>query len=167
MIHGCIKKIHSLFAKCSQKQETENVQCLVSRGQTFPSPEHLATRDYAVLGYKTVEYHMLQVYCGIPSTVTITTVLKTLADSTLTIPYIISLFSGPGLDKKHYSWTRFCVGITSLHTVTVYSSTNVVILFTQDGWTALHMAAQENKVDVVRLLLTKAKSLLNIQTKVY
>ena len=38
---------------------------------------------------------------------------------------------------------------------------------TQDGWTALHMAAQEGKVDVVRLLLTEAQTLVNIQTKVY
>ena len=38
---------------------------------------------------------------------------------------------------------------------------------TQDGWTALHMAAQEGKVDVVRLLLTEAQTLVNIQNKVY
>ena len=38
---------------------------------------------------------------------------------------------------------------------------------TQDGRTALHMAAQEGKVDVVRLLLTEAQTLVNIQTKVY
>ena len=38
---------------------------------------------------------------------------------------------------------------------------------TQDGWTALHLAAQEGKVDVVRLLLTEAQALVNIQTKVH
>ena len=38
---------------------------------------------------------------------------------------------------------------------------------TQEGWTALHLAAQEGKVDVVRLLLTEAQALVNIQTKVY
>ena len=38
---------------------------------------------------------------------------------------------------------------------------------TQDGGTALHMAAQEGKVDVVRLLLTEAQALVNIQTKVH
>ena len=38
---------------------------------------------------------------------------------------------------------------------------------TQDGRTALHMAAQEGKVDVVRLLLTEAQTLVNIQNKVY
>ena len=38
---------------------------------------------------------------------------------------------------------------------------------TQDGWTALHMAAQKGKVDVVRLLLTEAQTLVNIQNKVY
>ena len=38
---------------------------------------------------------------------------------------------------------------------------------TQDGWTALHLAAQEGKVDVVRLLLTEAQALINIQNKVH
>ena len=38
--------------------------------------------------------------------------------------------------------------------------------FPQDGWTALHMAAQEGKVDVVRLL-TEAKAHVNIQTEVH
>ena len=37
---------------------------------------------------------------------------------------------------------------------------------TQNGWTALHLAAEKNKVDVVRLLLTKAQTLVNIQSKV-
>ena len=36
----------------------------------------------------------------------------------------------------------------------------------QDGGTALHMAAQEGKVDVVRLL-TEAKAHINIQTEVH
>ena len=36
----------------------------------------------------------------------------------------------------------------------------------QDGWTALHLAAQEGKVDVVRLL-TEAKAHINIQTEVH
>ena len=36
----------------------------------------------------------------------------------------------------------------------------------QDGWTALHLAAQEGKVDVVRLL-TEAEAQLNIQTEVH
>ena len=36
----------------------------------------------------------------------------------------------------------------------------------QNGWTALHLAAQEGKVDVVRLL-TEAKAHVNIQTKVH
>ena len=38
---------------------------------------------------------------------------------------------------------------------------------TQDGLTALHLAAQEGKVDVVRQLLTEAQALVNIQTKVH
>ena len=37
----------------------------------------------------------------------------------------------------------------------------------QDGWTALHLAAHNGKVDVVRLLLTEAQALVNIQTKVH
>ena len=36
----------------------------------------------------------------------------------------------------------------------------------QDGWTALHLAAQEGKVDVVRLLID-AEAQVNIQTEVY
>ena len=36
----------------------------------------------------------------------------------------------------------------------------------QDGWTALHMAAQGGNVDVVKLLL-KAKAHVNIQAKVH
>ena len=36
----------------------------------------------------------------------------------------------------------------------------------QDGWTALHMAAQEEKHDVVRLL-TEAKAHVDIQTEVH
>ena len=38
---------------------------------------------------------------------------------------------------------------------------------TQDGWTALHLAAREGKVDVVRLLLTEAQALVNIQMEVH
>ena len=36
----------------------------------------------------------------------------------------------------------------------------------QDGWTALHLAAAEGKVDVVRLL-TEAQAQVNIQTEVH
>ena len=36
----------------------------------------------------------------------------------------------------------------------------------QDGWTALHLAAQESKVDVVRLLID-AEAQVNIRNKVY
>ena len=35
----------------------------------------------------------------------------------------------------------------------------------QDGWTALHLAAQAGNVDVVRLL-TEAQALVNIQSEV-
>ena len=37
---------------------------------------------------------------------------------------------------------------------------------TQDGWSAIHLAAQEGNVDVMRLLLTEAQTLVNIQDKV-
>ena len=36
----------------------------------------------------------------------------------------------------------------------------------QDGWTALHLAAQEGRVDVVRLL-TESHAKINKQTEVY
>ena len=39
-------------------------------------------------------------------------------------------------------------------------------LCSQDGWTALHLAAHEDRVDVVRLL-TEAQAQVNIQTEVY
>ena len=39
-------------------------------------------------------------------------------------------------------------------------------LCSQDGWTALHLAATEGRVDVVRLL-TEAQAQVNIQTEVY
>ena len=41
-----------------------------------------------------------------------------------------------------------------------------VCLYTQDGVAALHMAAQEGKVDVVRLL-TEAQAQINIQAEVH
>ena len=40
-----------------------------------------------------------------------------------------------------------------------------VCVCSQNGWTALHMAAQEGKVDVVRLL-TEARAQLDIQSEV-
>ena len=55
---------------------------------------------------------------------------------------------------------------TSAHTVSLYTAVLgevTVCLCPQDGWTALHKAAQEGKVDVVRLL-TEAKAQINIQT---
>ena len=41
-----------------------------------------------------------------------------------------------------------------------------VCFCSQEGFTALHMASHEGKVDVVRLL-TEAKAHINIQTEVY
>ena len=38
--------------------------------------------------------------------------------------------------------------------------------YPQDGWTALHAAAQEGKIDMVRLL-TEAQAQVNIQTEVH
>ena len=51
------------------------------------------------------------------------------------------------------------VSIVSLGDLTAYFSP-------QDGCTAFHMAAQEGKVDVVRLL-TEAQAQVNIQAKVH
>ena len=47
----------------------------------------------------------------------------------------------------------------------VYIAT-LTALCPQDGWTALHLAAQEGKVDVVRLLID-AGAQVNIQTEVH
>ena len=58
---------------------------------------------------------------------------------------------------------------TSSHTVSLYTAVLVevtVCLCPQDGWTALHLAAQEGKVDVVRLL-TEAQAQVNIQIEVH
>ena len=51
------------------------------------------------------------------------------------------------------------VSIVSLGDLTPYFSS-------QNGFTALHLAAQEGKVDVVRLL-TEAQAQINIQTEVH
>ena len=58
---------------------------------------------------------------------------------------------------------------TSSYTVSLYIAVLgelTVCLCPQDGWTALHMAAQEGKVDVVRVL-TEAQAQVNIQTEVH
>ena len=58
---------------------------------------------------------------------------------------------------------------TSSYTVLLYIAVLdelTACLYTQDGWTALHLAAQEGKVDVVRLL-TEAQVQINIQTEVH
>ena len=58
---------------------------------------------------------------------------------------------------------------TSSYTVSLYIAVLgelTVCLCPQDGWTALHLAAQEGKVDVVRLL-TEAQAQVNIQTEVH
>ena len=55
------------------------------------------------------------------------------------------------------------------HSVTLYTAVLdevTVCLCPQDGWTALHLAAEEGKVDVVRLL-TEAQAQVNIQTEVH
>ena len=57
---------------------------------------------------------------------------------------------------------------TSSYTVLLYIAVLdelTVCLCTQTGCTALHLAAQEGKVDVVRLL-TEAQAQINIQTEV-
>ena len=59
--------------------------------------------------------------------------------------------------------------IISPYTVLLYIAVLgelTVCLCPQDGWTALHLAAQEGKVDVVRLL-TEAQAQVNIQTEVH
>ena len=55
---------------------------------------------------------------------------------------------------------------TSSYTVLLYIDELTVCLYTQTGWTALHWAAHEGKVDVIRLL-TEAQAQINIQTEVH
>ena len=54
----------------------------------------------------------------------------------------------------------------SVKLYTVVLDEVTVCLCPQDGWTALHLAAEEGKVDVVRLL-TEAQAQVNIQTEVH
>ena len=58
---------------------------------------------------------------------------------------------------------------TSSHTVSLYTAVLgevTACLCPQNGVTALHMAAKEGKVNVVRLL-TEAQAQVNIQTEVH
>ena len=57
----------------------------------------------------------------------------------------------------------------SSHTISLYTAVLdevTMCLCPQDGVTALHLAAQEGKVDVVRLL-TEAQAQVDIQTEVH
>ena len=51
------------------------------------------------------------------------------------------------------------------HKICIYIVT-LTVLCPQDGWTALHLAALQGNVDVVRLLID-AEAQVNIQDKVY
>ena len=54
----------------------------------------------------------------------------------------------------------------SSYTVLLYIAEPTVCFHPQNGWTALHLAVQEGKIDVVRLL-TEAKAHVDIQIKVH
>ena len=65
--------------------------------------------------------------------------------------------------------TRNTLHNTSSYTVLLYTAVlgELTVCFCpQEGWTALHLAAYEGKVNVVRLL-TEAKAHINIQTEVH
>ena len=62
-----------------------------------------------------------------------------------------------------YNQKTYC---TPSYPVLLYLHMNYLCFCPQRGCTALHMAAQEGKVDVVRLL-TEAKADVNIQTEVH
>ena len=67
-----------------------------------------------------------------------------------------------------YHQKTHCTQHMTTHIVWLYTAVlgEVTVCYSpQDGATALHLAAQEGKVDVVRLL-TEAKALVNIQSKV-
>ena len=66
--------------------------------------------------------------------------------------------------------THTCIATSQyyihFHQAAVLSVGDCVFVSTQGGWTAFHLAAQEGKVDVVRLLLTEDQTLVNIKTMV-
>ena len=67
-----------------------------------------------------------------------------------------------------YHHKTYCTQHMTTHTVWLYTAVlgEVTVCYCpQDGWTALHLAAHEGKVDVVRLL-TEAQALVNIRKKV-
>ena len=67
-----------------------------------------------------------------------------------------------------YHQKTHCTQHMTTHTVWLYTAVlgEVTVCYSpQDGWTALHLAAQEGKVDVVRLL-TEAQALVNIRKRV-
>ena len=75
----------------------------------------------------------------------------------------IMLFLPPCTRTYMYSYTQYYI---HFHQAAVLSAGDCVFVSTQGGWTAFHLAAQEGKVDVVRLLLTDSQTLVNIQTMV-
>ena len=50
--------------------------------------------------------------------------------------------------------------------VVTMSNWLVTCVYPQDGWTALHLAAQGGKIDVIKLLI-EAEAYVNMQSKVY
>ena len=67
-----------------------------------------------------------------------------------------------------YHQKTHCTQHMTTHTVWLYTAVlgEVTVCYCpQDGWTALHLAAHEGKVDVVRLL-TEAQALVNTRKKV-
>ena len=95
------------------------------------------------------------------------------------VSLIVLLRGLPSLFPRFFAWCIpflhphsfifALVAILSPYTVSLYIAVLgelTVCLCPQDGWTALHVAAQEGEVDVVRLL-TEAQAQVNIQAEVH
>ena len=52
------------------------------------------------------------------------------------------------------------------HCIQMYYRQSTMCMYTQGGWTALHLAAHEGNIYVMRLLVNEAQTLVNIQTEV-
>ena len=78
----------------------------------------------------------------------------------------VSALLEKGADVHFIAKVKRIYAQSTLHLDTLMTGDSKVVFCTQNGFTALHKAAQEGNVDVVRLLM-EAKAHVNIQTEVH